>query len=50
MASYAVAVNDGQILLAHIAPGVPLEGHWTLPGGGIDWGEHPEAALVREVH
>lgn len=50
MASYAVALTDGKILLAHIAPGVPLEGHWTLPGGGIDWGEHPDDALVREVH
>jgi ADP-ribose pyrophosphatase YjhB (NUDIX family) len=50
LASYAVAIDEGQILLAHIAPGVPLEGHWTLPGGGIHWGEHPEDALVREVH
>jgi 8-oxo-dGTP pyrophosphatase MutT (NUDIX family) len=22
---------------------------WTLPGGGIEFGEHPEAAMVREV-
>ncbi len=50
LALYAVAVTDRKILLAHIAPGVPLEGHWTLPGGGIDWGEHPDDALVREVH
>ncbi len=24
-------------------------GFWTLPGGGIEHGEHPEAAMVREV-
>ena len=23
---------------------------WTLPGGGIDFGEHPADAVVREVH
>ena len=23
-------------------------GHWTLPGGGLDFGEDPEAAVVRE--
>ena len=24
-------------------------GKWTLPGGGIDFGEHPRDAAVREV-
>ncbi len=24
-------------------------GKWTLPGGGIDFGEHPKDAAVREV-
>lgn len=23
-------------------------GHWTLPGGGLDFGESPEDAVVRE--
>ncbi len=49
MGSYAVAVADGRILLCRIAPSYPEEGQWTLPGGGIDWGEHPDVALVREV-
>jgi ADP-ribose pyrophosphatase YjhB (NUDIX family) len=25
-------------------------GAWTLPGGGIDFGEHPEAGALRELH
>ena len=48
--AYAVAILDGRILLVRIAPSFPLEGHWTLPGGGIHPGEHPKDTLVREVH
>lgn len=50
MASYLVSVNDGAVLLARIAPRYPGAGSWTLPGGGIEWGEHPEEALRREVY
>lgn len=25
-------------------------GLWELPGGGLDWGESPEACLKREIH
>jgi ADP-ribose pyrophosphatase YjhB (NUDIX family) len=25
-------------------------GSWTLPGGGIDFGEHPEAGALRELN
>src|SRR5438132_407072 len=25
-------------------------GFWELPGGGLDWGETPEACLKREIH
>lgn len=44
-----MCVDDGQVLLARVAGGVPGAGLWVLPGGGIDWGEAPEAAAVREV-
>jgi len=50
LAAYIVAVNAGSMLLAKIAPGYPGAGRWTLPGGGVEFGEHPEAALVREVY
>jgi len=50
LGAYLVAVGDHGILLARIAAGYPRAGSWTLPGGGVEWGEHPEDALVREVY
>ncbi|SKC65624.1 NUDIX hydrolase [Krasilnikoviella flava] len=47
IAAYAVVVDDDQILLPHWNEGGGSG--WTLPGGGIDPGEHPEAAAVREL-
>jgi 8-oxo-dGTP diphosphatase len=49
VAAYAVIVRGGEILLARIAPSISETEQWTLPGGGIDFGEHPAAAVVREV-
>ncbi|MFE2938875.1 NUDIX hydrolase [Streptomyces sp. NPDC059255] len=48
VAAYAVCVHDGQILLARW---VAKDGtkRWTLPGGGMDHGEDPVDAAVREV-
>jgi 8-oxo-dGTP diphosphatase len=43
-------VRDGDILLARIAPSISKAEQWTLPGGGIDFGESPDDAVVREVH
>jgi 8-oxo-dGTP diphosphatase len=44
---YAVLLRDGDILLTHQAEPDP---EFQLPGGGIDRGEHPIAALHREVY
>jgi ADP-ribose pyrophosphatase YjhB (NUDIX family) len=50
LACYAVVVADGALLLTRLSTKTPSPGRWTLPGGGVDHGEHPLAAVVREVH
>jgi len=49
LAAYGVIRGDGRILLCRVAPGNIGEGLWTLPGGGLAFGERPEAAALREV-
>jgi 8-oxo-dGTP pyrophosphatase MutT (NUDIX family) len=50
LGAYAVAVHEGRILLTRISPvGYPA-GTWTLPGGGVDHGESPNDAVLRELH
>ncbi len=49
VAAYALCVADGRILLTRIAPGYPAVGMWTLPGGGINFGEAPADAALREL-
>jgi ADP-ribose pyrophosphatase YjhB (NUDIX family) len=46
-AVYARVVDADRVLLTRLTNG---EGLWTLPGGGIAFGEDPADALVREVH
>lgn len=50
VAAYAVIVRDEQILLTRLSPRVTSEELWTLPGGGLDHGEDPRDAVIREVH
>ena len=40
--------SSGRLLLVR-ASGGPDHGAWTLPGGGVLWGEHPDQALMREM-
>ena len=49
VAAYALVVRDDRLLLVRNSGRGPHPGGWTLPGGGIDHGESPRAALVREV-
>jgi ADP-ribose pyrophosphatase YjhB (NUDIX family) len=49
VAAYAVCRDGDRLLCCRLAPGQPSAGAWTLPGGGVDFGEHPEAAVLREL-
>jgi ADP-ribose pyrophosphatase YjhB (NUDIX family) len=49
VAAYAVIVRDERILLSKLAPWITTNEQWTLPGGGIDHGEDPRHAVVREI-
>lgn len=44
-----VILDNKKILILRIQNGCGGEGKWDLPGGGIEPGESPEDALIREV-
>lgn len=46
----ALAGEAGTYLLNRRPPGRPMPGFWEFPGGKIEAGEQPEAALRRELH
>ncbi|ANT60604.1 MULTISPECIES: 8-oxo-dGTP diphosphatase MutT [Roseobacteraceae] len=48
----AVALIDveGRVLLAQRPEGKSMAGLWEFPGGKVEAGETPEAALIRELH
>ncbi len=53
IAAYALLTRgpgDEEVLLTRMSGRTRIQGRWTLPGGGIDHGEDPRAALRREVH
>ncbi len=49
VAAAALLDADGRVLLARRPEGKPMAGLWEFPGGKMDAGETPEAALVREL-
>ena len=50
VAAYALSTDEsGRILLCRISPSVAAGEIWTLPGGGLEFGEPPEVAVLREL-
>lgn len=48
LAAYAVCIQGDRVLLALYAP-AGMQARWTLPGGGVEPGEDPFDAVIREV-
>ncbi|WP_375339495.1 (deoxy)nucleoside triphosphate pyrophosphohydrolase [Sphingomonas fuzhouensis] len=46
----ALVDETGRVLLQQRPQGKALAGLWEFPGGKLEPGETPEAALVRELH
>jgi 8-oxo-dGTP diphosphatase len=45
----AMVDGDGRVLVQQRPPGKAMAGLWEFPGGKVDAGETPEAALIREL-
>ena len=50
VSAVALIDRDGRVLLAQRPEGKSMAGLWEFPGGKVEEGETPEAALVRELH
>jgi ADP-ribose pyrophosphatase YjhB (NUDIX family) len=46
--AYGILVHEGKVLLVRSSSPQIRPPLWWLPGGGIDFGESPEEALLRE--
>ncbi|MGB0660496.1 MAG: 8-oxo-dGTP diphosphatase MutT [Mangrovicoccus sp.] len=50
VAAVVLVDPDGRVLLCQRPEGKSMAGLWEFPGGKIEPGETPEAALIRELH
>ena len=49
VAACALVDADGRVLVAKRPEGKAMAGLWEFPGGKVEAGERPEAALIREL-
>ena len=49
VSAVALIDPDGRVLLAKRPEGKSMAGLWEFPGGKVEEGETPEAALIREL-
>jgi 8-oxo-dGTP pyrophosphatase MutT (NUDIX family) len=50
LAAHVLCLDDRErLLLARLSVVEIDSGSWTLPGGGVHLGEHPDAAAIREL-
>ncbi len=50
VSAVALIDRDGRVLLAQRPEGKSMAGLWEFPGGKVEQGETPEAALIRELN
>ena len=48
-AAYTLVVQDRSLLMCRLCPPERETGKWTLPGGGLDFGESPPDGAIRET-
>ena len=49
VSAVALIDHDGRVLLAQRPAGRSMAGLWEFAGGKVEYGETPEAALIREL-
>jgi phosphohistidine phosphatase SixA/ADP-ribose pyrophosphatase YjhB (NUDIX family) len=50
VAAYGIVLDEAdRLLLCRLSEGEVKPGWWTLPGGGLDFGEDPRDAVLREL-
>ena len=49
VSAVALVDPDGRVLIAQRPEGKSMAGLWEFPGGKVEGGETPEAALIREL-